>query len=473
MNNRIRTTFGVALLAMPLAACSNDATITTAPAAAPALEVVSAPSRLHGAAISGVAASCADIRTAAPVAADGNYIIAPQGAGFEVHCADMATAPKSYLTLARTAEGQNYSQSFRGVNYRTRFTRVRLNPASVRVDVGDTRFASTNFGAVAQRLSYGHATDCSNYFTRNGSANIDLTGTAFKVLGNIHLSGFAAAGTVNGLYKSGYGSPAGTWFVDAQVVNTTGGGYCGGVSPITNMDLGFNSNGGEALQLAFVGTPLDISAPVVTPAIAGTLGANGWYTSDATVSWNASAPSGIIASTGCATTVVTDDIASRTFTCSAVNRAGVTTTQSITLKRDATTPMIAFADNAGSYTVDQSVSITCSATDALSGIATSSCPGASGAAHSFNLGTNTLSASARDNAGNTNTASTTFTVRVTTASLSALVERWTSNAGVANSLVTKLEKGNIKPFINEVEAQSGKKIDAGNAAILIRLAGAL
>ena len=62
---------------------------------------------------------------------------------------------------------------------------------------------------------------------------------------------------------------------------------------------------------------------------------------------------------------------------------------------------------------------------------------------------------------------------VTSTSMIALVNRWVSSAGVANSLATKLEHGDTKAFVNEVNAQRGKKIPADKAAILIQLASAL
>ncbi|MEH7304987.1 DUF7402 domain-containing protein [Neobacillus drentensis] len=63
-------------------------------------------------------------------------------------------------------------------------------------------------------------------------------------------------------------------------------------------------------------------------------------------------------------------------------------------------------------------------------------------------------------------------------SLKALVKRFTEtkeidNAGIANSLQAKLAKGNLKSFVNEVEAQSGKHITAEAAQYLLRDARAL
>ena len=108
-----------------------------------------------------------------------------------------------------------------------------------------------------------------------------------------------------------------------------------------------------------------------------------------------------------------------------------------------------------------------------SGVASSSCPGASGAAYLFNIGSNALSASATDYAGNGASASASFTVSVTTGSLCNLTQRFVSSAGIANSLCVKLNAGSIQAFINEVNAQRGKRLTNAEANLLISIAGML
>ncbi len=220
----------------------------------------------------------------------------------------------------------------------------------------------------------------------------------------------------------------------------------------------------------------DASAPVVTPTVSGTMGANGWFVSDVSVSWSATDATSGIASTssGCVATTTSTDNAGTTYTCSAVNGAGLTAAQSAFAKRDATKPVIGYSGNAGSYTVDESVAITCSASDAMSGLASNTCANIGGDAFTFAIGTNSRSASASDNAGNSNTASTSFTVAVTSGSLCSLVQRWVSNAGVANSMCVKLRQGSYGAFRNELSAQGGKKfLSAEHAAILLRLVNVL
>lgn len=94
-------------------------------------------------------------------------------------------------------------------------------------------------------------------------------------------------------------------------------------------------------KLSLVGVaPVDTTPPVVTPAVVGTIGANGWYRSDVNVSWVVSDPESEVTSTaGCEPSVVTQDTPGHILTCQATS-AGGTTSQSVTVKRDATPPTI-------------------------------------------------------------------------------------------------------------------------------------
>jgi alpha-tubulin suppressor-like RCC1 family protein len=154
---------------------------------------------------------------------------------------------------------------------------------------------------------------------------------------------------------------------------------------------------------------------------------------------------------------------------------------------DATAPAVVYTGNAGTYTVDQTVNITCTATDALSGLAGSTCQNINAPAYSFPLGTTNVSATATDLAGNHGGGSTSFTVQVTFASLSHLVNQFVTDPSVAGGLTDKLgaasaasQRGNVKTannqlsaFITQVAAQSGRSLTAAQAALLIQLAQAL
>jgi hypothetical protein len=84
----------------------------------------------------------------------------------------------------------------------------------------------------------------------------------------------------------------------------------------------------------------DPTPPVVVPHLTGALGDGGWYVGDVTVSWDVSDPqTAVSTTTGCDTVTVTDDTAGTTFTCVATS-AGGTTTEQVTVKRDATAPVL-------------------------------------------------------------------------------------------------------------------------------------
>ena len=217
----------------------------------------------------------------------------------------------------------------------------------------------------------------------------------------------------------------------------------------------------------------DPTPPVVTPIVSGTLGTNGWYTSNIAIGWAVSDAESDLTSPPCAPGSVTADTAGVSFSCSATSAGGTTNASTGSLKRDATNPTVTFTGNTGTYGIADTVAITCTASDNLSGLASSTCPSASGPAYSFSAGTHTLTGTATDKAGNVGTASTTFTVVITAGDLCTLIDRFTDNSGVANSLCVKIQHGSIGAFVNEVNAQRGKHLDASEADLLISLAQAL
>lgn len=258
-----------------------------------------------------------------------------------------------------------------------------------------------------------------------------------------------------------------------------GGGAAGGKfrlettttpPPPLNPDLDGDGhqNDADAFPLDPTRHSLDNTPPSILPNIVGTLGNNDWYTSDVIVSWTVTDDESAVTSQGCSDASVTQDTDGETRTCSATS-AGGSASVSVTIKRDATKPVIGYAGNDGSYTVDQTVNITCSASDAMSGLASSTCANVTGAAYTFAIGANSYSASAQDFAGNANAASTQFTVQVTSGSLCALVNQWVSQKGVANSMCQQLKNGAYGAFRNHVSAQSGKTVSTAHAAILIAL----
>ena len=127
---------------------------------------------------------------------------------------------------------------------------------------------------------------------------------------------------------------------------------------------------------AIITLKVDSTPPVLgTSNIAGTMGQNGWYTSNIVVTWSATDPESRITTPPCSTTISTD-MADVNLSCTATSAGGSSTSPSVTVKRDATPPTItaavAPAPNASGWNNgDVTVSYTCA--DALAGLAVA-CP---------------------------------------------------------------------------------------------------
>ncbi|RKH63897.1 GON domain-containing protein [Corallococcus aberystwythensis] len=201
-------------------------------------------------ALDALPASCLDIKTAWPDAPDGDYTLYVSGeasAPWTVYCHGMAGTPAEYLTLTRTQAGANSSQYLAGgaspgTTVRTAFTRLRINPATLKVNTADQTFATStgslrhsNSQVLVTSMSYGVAMSCNRTLSQG---NIDLRGTPFAV--------------PTGQLVPWGGSMAGTGAVSSegeQVVSLSGGGSCGfvGLAGIVNP---YNQGGG-LLQLQY------------------------------------------------------------------------------------------------------------------------------------------------------------------------------------------------------------------------------
>ena len=195
-------------------------------------------------------ATCAEVRAANPAAGNGDYTLFldhDPAKPWRAYCHDMASAPAEFLTLENVGSSVNFSQytprASQGTTVRTQYTRVRIDPATLRVDVSDQTFTTssgqlTHGSATVTSMPFGVAMSCNSQ--PSGLANIDLTGTPFFVAaGEFQTGGNAASGTTT--YGSG-----------GQVVNLTGGGYCGwNAAPGAHNP--FNDAGGFQLDLEYRG----------------------------------------------------------------------------------------------------------------------------------------------------------------------------------------------------------------------------
>jgi len=147
----------------------------------------------------------------------------------------------------------------------------------------------------------------------------------------------------------------------------------------------------------------DSSPPLIAPpTISGTLGDNGWYTSDVTVQWQA-LDAQSLTSPEARTDVVSSDTAGTALTFSSTSIGG-TASDTVTIRRDATPPTItAPQDRRVEYGTP--ISFAFLAEDATSGLAGLDSNLPSRTDLILDAGTHTFEAFAKDAAGNTSTAS--------------------------------------------------------------------
>lgn len=230
---------------------------------------------------------------------------------------------------------------------------------------------------------------------------------------------------------------------------------------------------------------IDKTEPAISSA-ASPPNTNGWYRDDVVVAFACSdALSGISSCSG-PVTIATEGAAG-TATGSAVDRAGNSTSLSHgPIRLDKTPPAITFTGG-GSYSLDDIVSITCTATDALSGIAETSCPDVNGPAYLFPVGANTVIGTATDKAGNTASGSTSFTVAIGSASIGRVACLWAGDTGHGRAVcrklsdraaeaeaadgrgATKARDKAIREFQMTASKESGRLFTADQVAVLSRM----
>ena len=153
----------------------------------------------------------------------------------------------------------------------------------------------------------------------------------------------------------------------------------------------------------------DETPPVVTANVTGSLGLNGWYTSDVVVQWSVVETDSELLEAPCASGTQTTDVTSHVFSCSASSGGGGITEQ-VVLRRDATRPSIGITQpQALSYMQGQAVAIDFSCSDDTSGVA--SCTANQvGYLNTSTPGTFSFVVTAVDHAGNTSQSSVSYSV---------------------------------------------------------------
>jgi hypothetical protein len=165
------------------------------------------------------------------------------------------------------------------------------------------------------------------------------------------------------------------------------------------------------------GGTTDTTPPVITKVVtpASPDGNNGWYISDVvSLTWNVvenESPASLV-KTGCENQNITSDQQETTYSCSATSDGGSAGPVDVKIKRDATKPTnVQFAggglSDGASYDFGDvpDAPTGCTADDATSGVDSCDVTG-----YSTDLGNQTLTATATDNAGNKETKTLSYTV---------------------------------------------------------------
>lgn len=162
------------------------------------------------------------------------------------------TATSLYITLSNTGSSDNFSSYIvpkrkpwgaSDVDVYTRFSKIRFDPVSMTVNTGDFTYAKSvgkcghhaNVNITAQ-FPYATCFDCEHENSHSGKANINLVGTSFAVDDTFKHDGWCAAGTWEYSHSN-------------QIVNLTGGGFCGWTTPTSSGDESSTIQGGWFLKL--------------------------------------------------------------------------------------------------------------------------------------------------------------------------------------------------------------------------------
>lgn len=154
----------------------------------------------------------------------------------------MAGTPRDYIELARIGEDVNFSQytaggASPGTNVRTSFTKLRIDPATMTVDIGDLTFATSTgrlqhssvtrgpSSPFVTSMPYGVAMSCTRQ--PDGVGNINLQGTPFVVDDTFDVRSFAGSGSA-------------AMSQDKQTVDLHVSGYCGWIAATPAIDPGYN-----------------------------------------------------------------------------------------------------------------------------------------------------------------------------------------------------------------------------------------
>ena len=159
------------------------------------------------------------------------------------------------------------------------------------------------------------------------------------------------------------------------------------------------------------------------------------------------------------------------ISCTATDSSGNTSTPvTRDVKLDRGLPTVTYAGNTHSYGALDTVAITCTPADTVSGLASSTCFNLNAPGWTFGAGAHTIHATATDQAGNTGSGSTTFTINVTIGGLCQLTTKFEQSSAKYQGLSPgqkKVVDALAKALCNGLD-QIAPKLSPAQKQVLIR-----
>ena len=287
------------------------------------------------------------------------------------------------------------------------------------------------------------------------------------------------------------------WYRNDVTVNFTATDATSGVATITpnvivstegenqNVTGTALDNAGNVANFTVSGINIDKTPPTVSGIPSRLPDHNGWYNHPVVITWTGTDALSGIDSCEAATNYAGPDGTSITLPGSCLDKAGNNGSATVAIKYDITPPSLTVSSNMTVFPTNPSGALVsypqANATDDEP--STASCSPISGSEFSF--GPDIVTCMATDDAGNN--ATKTFTITVLTPiqadqKLTSIVNGMNLQGGEANSLDAKLAaalfslnshnnntaKNQLNAFLNEVNAQTGKKITQTQATQLIQ-----
>jgi hypothetical protein len=230
----------------------------------------------------------------------------------------------------------------------------------------------------------------------SGGTVVEITGTGFSDGMTVEFGGTAATNVT---------------FIDGNHISATTPAHYGGWVSIKVTKP--NGNSAELLDMFFFEDP---TAPVITSQLTGTLGADGWYVSDVTVTWTVVEDDSPLLSEPCLPFTLTTDTELYPVPCYAQSDGGETFAD-VHIKRDTVPPNVyLLPENPQAYAQGQQVPTGLYCDDETSGVNPVNCTTNQAGPYidTSRAGTFVLTGTAVDMAGHTSTTSVTYTVKMWT-----------------------------------------------------------